>query len=127
MKQNGMTNIDVAILRDELAGTGCSVEVTRCCVWISGNTYPIRGALKKAGWKYSGKRRAWWKPTDAGAAYTVGGADAVADARISPDAVNGYALAGIRDGRPVIVAECQRMDARAAFNPWDDLDYALGY
>lgn len=124
MKQNGMNNIDVAILRDELAGTGCTVEVTRCCVWISGNTYPLRGALKRAGWKYSGKRRAWWKPAECGAEYSV-------HADQDPAAPEtDYTLAGIRDGRPVIVAECTHIDGRGDDGFTDlagRLDYDLGY
>ena len=125
MKQNGLDNIDVTILRDELAGTGCTVEVTRCCVWITGNTYPLRGALKNAGWKYSGKRRAWWKPTDTGAAYTIGSDAAGIEKLVEPS--GNYKLCGrTNDGTQVVIATCSQHDISEG-SPWNDLDYALGY
>ncbi len=35
------------------------IEIVGCWVWVSGNTYPVKEQLKKAGFKFIGKRKMW--------------------------------------------------------------------
>ena len=46
----------------DMAKVGCVVTWSEKCVWISGNTFPIRDILKKNGWKWSAKKKTWWSP-----------------------------------------------------------------
>ena len=42
---------------------GISIEICGSWVWVTGNTYPNRDALKAAGLRYSKGKSAWyWKP-----------------------------------------------------------------
>lgn len=43
--------------------TGINIEICGSWVWVTGNTYPNRDALKAAGLRYSKGKAAWyWKP-----------------------------------------------------------------
>lgn len=37
-----------------------TIEVCGKWVWVSGNTYPVRDALKNAGFRFSGKKKMWY-------------------------------------------------------------------
>lgn len=39
---------------------GINIEVCGLWVWVSGNTYPIKDVLKKAGFKFASKKRMWY-------------------------------------------------------------------
>ena len=42
---------------------GINIEICGSWVWVTGNTYPNREALKAAGLRYSKGKAAWyWKP-----------------------------------------------------------------
>lgn len=42
---------------------GINIEICGSWVWVTGNTYPNREALKAAGLRYSKEKAAWyWKP-----------------------------------------------------------------
>lgn len=45
--------------------TGINIEICGSWVWITGNTYPNREALKAAGLRYSKGKVAWyWRPAE---------------------------------------------------------------
>lgn len=39
---------------------GCNVEIVGSWVWVSGNTYAHKDTLKAAGFKWAGKKQAWY-------------------------------------------------------------------
>ena len=39
---------------------GIKIEVIGSWLWVTGNTYPHHEIIKKAGFKYSGNKRAWY-------------------------------------------------------------------
>jgi len=46
---------------------GITVEIVGSWIWITGNTWPNRDAIKAAGCRWSKGKRAWyWHPEDAG-------------------------------------------------------------
>lgn len=45
---------------------GIDVELCGAWLWVSGNTYPNRAALKAAGLRYASKKQMWyWRPDEA--------------------------------------------------------------
>jgi len=48
----------------DMATVGCTVTWSKTCLWIGGNTYPIRQSLKNAGWKWSAKKKQWYMLTE---------------------------------------------------------------
>ena len=106
----------------DMYNVGCTVSWTKTCIWIGGNTYPIRQSLKNAGWRWSAKKKQWWmsadkwfrKPEETGVIKEV-------------DSNGDYKLTGrTNNGQRVVIAECHTEDI-SKYNPWNDLDYALGY
>lgn len=44
---------------------GLKVEICGCWVWVTGNTYPNKEAIKAAGCRYSKSKSAWyWRPAE---------------------------------------------------------------
>ena len=75
-----------------------TVKVNQSNVWIDGNTRPIKELLKAAGYKFSGKRAAWWKPVNdfgivkavAPAIIYLPGPAAVKEEEVKPSELAGY-------------------------------------
>lgn len=45
---------------------GVTVELVGSWIWVTGNTYIYREAIKAAGYMWAGKKRAWyWRPAEA--------------------------------------------------------------
>lgn len=81
---------------------GCTVTTSKTCVWIGGNTYPIRQDLKRNGWKWSAKKKQWWMSLDR---YCRTDNQAGIAKIIEPD--GDYKLCGkTDDGQRVVIAEC---------------------
>lgn len=46
---------------------GVTVELVGSWIWVTGNTYIYKDAIKAAGYRWASKKRAWyWHPADAG-------------------------------------------------------------
>ena len=46
---------------------GIDIELCGKWIWVSGNTFPVRDALKAAGFRWSKNKRMWyWRPITAG-------------------------------------------------------------
>ena len=44
---------------------GVEIEVCGTWLWVTGQTFSVKGALKEAGCKWASKKKAWfWKPAD---------------------------------------------------------------
>ena len=39
---------------------GLEIEITGCFIWVTGNTYPQKDAIKSLGFRYSRNRKAWY-------------------------------------------------------------------
>lgn len=39
---------------------GIEIEICGSWVWVSGNTYPVKNAIKAAGFKFSSGKKAWY-------------------------------------------------------------------
>ena len=81
----------------DCATVGIVVTISKTCVFLTGNTYQNRDMLKRNGWKWAPKKRAWYMPI----VQYVGTSESV-----NP-ATDDYSIAGTAaDGSAVIVAEC---------------------
>lgn len=55
---------DFSFIDSLKAMQGLIIEVCGYWVWLRGNTFPYREALKDLGFKYSGSKKSWyWSPT----------------------------------------------------------------
>jgi len=43
---------------------GISIELVGCWIWVTGNTFPVKADLKKAGFYFASKKVAWYFRTD---------------------------------------------------------------
>ena len=72
----------------------CEVKLSKTLIWVSGDTFPVKDQLKADGFRWSAKKRAWWKARD----------DVAASA---PSAGQDYTIMGAAaDGSEVVIAEC---------------------
>jgi len=61
--ENYGENINAAL--QAIAGLGLDIELCGSWLWIGGNTYPHREALKNAGFKFAPKKKQWYfRPAD---------------------------------------------------------------
>lgn len=78
----------------------CEVKLSKTLIWVSGDTYPVKDQLKADGFRWSAKKRAWWKARD----------NQVSADQVSADQVSAgqdYAIMGTAsDGSAVVIAEC---------------------
>lgn len=76
----------------------CEVKLSKTLVWVSGDTYPVKDQLKADGFRWSSKKKAWWKSrTNAAQAEPVSGDQ--------DHTIMGTAS----DGTRVIIAECSHV------------------
>ena len=43
---------------------GISIELVGCWIWVTGNTFPVKADLKKAGFYFASKKVAWYFRTE---------------------------------------------------------------
>ncbi len=43
---------------------GVTIELVGCWIWVTGNTFPVKADLKKAGFYFASKKVAWYFRTD---------------------------------------------------------------
>lgn len=39
---------------------GVNIEICGRWIWITGNTFPVKDAIKEAGFRFAGKKKAWY-------------------------------------------------------------------
>lgn len=76
---------------------GLTVELVGSWIWVTGNTYIHKDAIKAAGYMWASKKKAWyWRPADA--ACSRGGKKSLAEIREK------YGAETIKSGRAYAIA-----------------------
>lgn len=81
----------------------CTMTTSKTLVWIGGNTYQVRAELKKDGFKWSAKKRAWWMPITE----YMGKIENMTGNSDGDHTIMGTGA----DGTPVVIAECYHGEA----------------
>ena len=94
----------------------CAMTMSKTLVWISGNTYAVRDDLKKDGFKYSGKKRAWWMTK----------ADYMGKIAAMAEGTDHAIIGTASDGTAVVIAECHHEDISKAERDRREVANAIG-